>query len=174
MAARTREPNLRLRAGVPADVEALLALEQAAFATDHLSRRSFRRFLASPNAALIVCAHDGQVLGYALVLFRPASMVARLYSIAVAPAAAGRGIGPMLLAAAERAALRRRCTALRLEVHERNAAAISRYRKSGFRQFGMHFDYYDDRGNALRFEKRLASSSTGRKDSASPAAAIAR
>src|SRR5262249_5955722 len=99
---------------------------------------------------------------------------ARLYSIAVAAAASGRGIGPALLAAAERSARRRRCTVLRLEVHEQNAAAISRYRKSGFQQFGMHHDYYADRGNALRFEKRLSAQSTGRKDSASPAASIAR
>jgi hypothetical protein len=42
-----------------------------------------------------------------------------------------------------------------LEVHETNAAAISRYRKSGYRQFGRHAGYYEDGGDALRFEKRL-------------------
>ena len=81
--------------------------------------------------------------------------MARLYSIAVAPHLAGRGVGSMLLAAAEEAALARDCTSIRLEVHETNHAAISRYRKSGYREFGRHARYYDDGGDALRFEKRL-------------------
>src|SRR5437762_9429665 len=42
-----------------------------------------------------------------------------------------------------------------LEVHETNHAAISRYRKSGYREFGRHKKYYEDGGDALRFEKRL-------------------
>jgi ribosomal protein S18 acetylase RimI-like enzyme len=174
MAAPTFEPNLTFRPGGLTDVEALLALEQAAFTTDHLSRRSFRRFLSSGNSALIVADAGGRLVGYGLVLFRPGSAVARLYSIAVAADAAGRGIGPMLIAAAEGASLRRGCGVLRLEVHEQNAAAIDRYRKSGFREFGRHREYYDDRGDALRFEKQLMRSSTGYEDSASPLAPVAR
>ena len=54
-----------------------------------------------------------------------------------------------------RAALARGCRAIRLEVHETNHAAISRYRKSGYREFGRHRRYYEDGGDALRFEKRL-------------------
>jgi ribosomal protein S18 acetylase RimI-like enzyme len=80
----------------------------------------------------------------------------------------------MLIAAAEGASLRRGCGVLRLEVHEQNAAAIDRYRKSGFREFGRHREYYDDRGDALRFEKQLMRSSTGYEDSASPLAPVAR
>jgi hypothetical protein len=52
---------------------------------------------------------------------------------------------------------------LRLEVHVHNSAAISRYRKSGYRLFGLRHDYYDDGADALRFEKPLAGSSTGGK-----------
>jgi hypothetical protein len=81
--------------------------------------------------------------------------VARLYSIAVAPHMSGRGVGPMLLRAAEDAALARDCRTIRLEVHETNHAAISRYRKSGYREFGKREKYYEDGGTALRFEKRL-------------------
>jgi ribosomal protein S18 acetylase RimI-like enzyme len=165
-------PEPSLRPGVPGDLDALLALEQAAFTTDRLSRRSFRRFMVSPNAALIVVEQGGRLAGYALVLFRPGSAIARLYSIAVATA--GRGLGRMLLTASEEAALRRACNALRLEVHEHNAAAIKHYRKAGFQLFGRHLDYYDDRGDALRFEKRLDASSTGGKDSSSPVPSVAR
>jgi ribosomal protein S18 acetylase RimI-like enzyme len=44
---------------------------------------------------------------------------------------------------------------MRLEVHEHNTRAIARYEKSGYRLFGRHRDYYDDHGDALRFEKPL-------------------
>ena len=166
------ESSIRLRPGRAGDLEALLALERKAFFTDHLSRRSFRSFVTSPNAALIVAEEADHLAGYALVLFRPRSAIARLYSIAAA--VAGRGLGPMLLGAAEKAARRRACDTLRLEVHEKNAAAIRRYRKSGYQLFGRHLSYYDDRGDALRFEKKLAAQSTGRKDSPSPAPSVAR
>jgi [ribosomal protein S18]-alanine N-acetyltransferase len=173
MPAQAPESRITLRPGRPADLAALLALEHKAFLTDHLSRRSFRNFMTSPNADLIVADDKSEVAGYALVLFRPKSAIARLYSIAAAYA--GRGIGPMLLAASEAAAVRRACDTLRLEVHEKNASAIRRYRKSGYVLFGRHLAYYDDRGDALRFEKRIgAQQSTGRKDSPSPVPSSAR
>ena len=147
--------EIRVRKAERGDVDALSELEQRVFATDRLSRPSLRRFLKSPSAEVIVARHGDRLAGSAIVLFRPRSVVARLYSIAVAPHIAGRGVGPMLLAAAEAAAVARRCRAIRLEVHVTNHAAISRYRKSGYKQFARHRAYYEDGGDALRFEKRL-------------------
>src|ERR1700676_3734063 len=149
-------PAVRLRRAQSADLDALDALEHGVFATDHLSRRSLRHFLRSPTAAVLVAEHDGDLAGTAIVLFRPRSAVARLYSIAVAPHKGGRGVGPILLASAEAQAVERGCGAIRLEVHETNATAIARYRKSGYREFGRHAGYYEDGGDALRFEKPLA------------------
>jgi [ribosomal protein S18]-alanine N-acetyltransferase len=140
------------------DLAALVTLELAVFKTDIVARRSFRRFIASPLASLIVAEESGGLAGYALVLYPPRSKHARLYSIAVAPHVGGRGLGPRLLAAAENAAKRRRRRTMRLEVNERNKRAIARYAKSGYRLFGRHHAYYDDRDDALRFEKPLESS----------------
>jgi ribosomal protein S18 acetylase RimI-like enzyme len=149
-------PTIRLRAAARADLDALIALEQLVFATDRLSRRSLRRLLQSASAAVIVAEHGhGALVGNAILLFRPRSALARLYSIAVAPSMSGRGIGIGLLQAAEDAARGRGCTAIRLEVHEANQVALARYRKSGYREFGRHERYYQDGGDALRFEKRL-------------------
>jgi hypothetical protein len=102
-----------------------------------------------------VAQADADLAGNAIVLFRPRSVVARLYSIAVTPAMAGRGVAAMLLQAAEAAALARGCRAIRLEVHVTNHAAIARYKKSGYREFDRVPRYYEDGGDALRFEKRL-------------------
>ena len=152
--ARYPSPSAKLRPGHLRDIEALIALENAVFTTDILSRRSFRHFLTSPKSSLIVAEDSGKLAGYALVLYPARSKLARLYSIAVAPHIASRGIGPLLLAAAEAAARRRR-RAMRLEVHEHNTRAIGRYEKSGYRLFGRLHRYYDDGGDALRFEKLL-------------------
>src|SRR5947207_5428110 len=153
--ARTADPEIRLRPAALSDVDALANLERRGFRGDRISRRGFRRFARSPRAALIVAEEDGVLAGYALVLFRQGSGIARLYSIAVAPQFARRGLGSALLAAAEEAAIARDRIAMRLEVHEHNTKAIARYRKAGYNLFGRHFQYYADRGHALRFEKRL-------------------
>jgi ribosomal protein S18 acetylase RimI-like enzyme len=151
--------ELIVRAGETDDLDALVDLENRAFTTDRLSRRSFRNFLTSPAAALIVADRSGRLTGYALVLFRPGTAVARLYSIAVVPELAGNGIGLALLAAAENVASARGCRVLRLEVHVANAPAIARYQKSGFRLIDRRARYYEDNADALRFEKRLPRSS---------------
>ena len=145
------------------DLDALVDIEQAIFTTDILSRRSFRRLLAAKSATVIVAEAAGRLSGYVLVLYPPRSHLARLYSIAVAPHSGRRGIGTRLLDAAERAARRRGRRAMRLEVHEHNGRAIARYEKSGYRLFGRHRRYYDDRGDALRFEKALGAGPRGRR-----------
>jgi ribosomal protein S18 acetylase RimI-like enzyme len=145
----------RLRRGRMRDLGALIALERGVFNMDILSRRSFRHFIAASSASVIVAEADGRLAGYVLVLYRRRSKIARLYSIAVAPQSGRRGVGPLLLAAAEASARRRGCRTMRLEVHEHNRRAIARYEKSGYRQFGRHRAYYDDSGDALRFDKAL-------------------
>ena len=166
--ARHAPPPAKIRPGRVRDIDALVALENAVFTTDILSRRSFRHFLNSPNSSLIVAEESGKLAGYALVLYPPRSKLARLYSIAVAPHITSRGIGPLLLAAAEAAAARRRRRAMQLEVHEHNTRAIGSYEKSGYRLFGRHRRYYDDGGDALRFDKPLG---TPRRTAGSKSAA---
>src|SRR5438552_7369705 len=93
--------DIRMRRGEVLDIDALEALERTVFATDRISRRGFLRFLGSPTASLIVAERGNAFAGYALVTFRAGSGIARLYSIAVARAFAGRGIGSALITAAE-------------------------------------------------------------------------
>ena len=152
-----------IRRGCAADLDDLIELEAQVFASDRMSRRSLRHFLAAPSATVLIAEYAGRIAGCAVVLFRPNTSIARLYSIAVAPQRAGLGLGPALLAASERAALARGRQTLRLEVHEDNRRAISRYRKAGYRQFGCHDAYYADQGDALRFEKKLTTTRLRRR-----------
>jgi ribosomal protein S18 acetylase RimI-like enzyme len=148
-----------IRRGKPADLDALWELENRVFATDRMSRRSLQRLLASPSAVAMVARADGAITGVAILLFRANSRVARLYSLAVAPKYTGRGIASALLATAEKIARGRKCQSLRLEVHERNHSAIKVYRRAGYHEFGRYHHYYQDRGDALRFEKQLSEAS---------------
>jgi ribosomal protein S18 acetylase RimI-like enzyme len=148
-------PSVLLRAGRPADVAELEALERRAFTHDRIARRSFVRFLASPGASLVVAEGDGALCGYALVLFRARSPLARLYSIAVDVKHAGRQIGSRLLRAAEDAARQRGSKAMRLEVREDNMSARNLYRVSGFRFIGRLAAYCPDGSDALRLQKLL-------------------
>jgi len=148
-----RTAAIALRKGAPRDLDALVALENDLFTTDRMSRRSLRHALRSPHAALLVADIGGHLAGYALVMFRSGSAVARLYSIGVTRKVSGRGVGSRLLAAAEAAALRRGCGALRLEVQESNRRAAGWYRRSGYSYLARHPAYYEDGSAALRLEK---------------------
>jgi ribosomal protein S18 acetylase RimI-like enzyme len=148
--------SAHVRPATPRDLDALVALEQRAFSGDRMSRAQYRRHLASPSAAVLVAGAPGNdLLGSALVFFRHGTTLARLYSIATAPAARGRGIGANLLAAAETAARARGCRALRLEVRVDNAAAIALYERAGYRRMGGYTGYYEDGTDAWRYEKSL-------------------
>src|SRR5262249_15315141 len=90
------------------DIDALVALEHRVFDTDRLSRHSLQRFQQSSSAEVIVAQAGAALAGTAIVLFRARSLLARLYSIAVAPEMSGRGVASMLLQAARGAGVRRR------------------------------------------------------------------
>ena len=143
-----------VRAGTILDVARLVEIENAAFTTDRISPRSFRRQLRSPTLAILVAERRGSVHGYALTAFRRTARHARLYSLAV-DVNEGRGLGRRLMAAAESAALARGYEAMRLEVNAQNTRAIGIYELGGYAQIGRHEDYYEDGSTALLYEKRL-------------------
>jgi [ribosomal protein S18]-alanine N-acetyltransferase len=147
--------EFRIRRATLADLDALVELEQAAFMTDRLSRRQYRRHLQGASAVVLAAADGPGLIGSAVVFFRHNSAVARLYSIAVADAARGRGIARALLAAAEKAARRRSAGHLRLEVRRDNAAAIRLYERRGYSLFGTLRRFYEDGADAWRYEKPL-------------------
>lgn len=147
---------LRLRVAAAADLDAIEALETAVFAGDRMSRRSLRRLLRRPSASTLVAVADDRIVGYAMLLFRHGSRVARLYSLARAPQAAGQGIGEALLAAMEREAAGRGAVEMRLEVRADNERAKALYERLGYAAFGSRADYYEDHAEALRMRKSLS------------------
>ncbi|MBA6412051.1 GNAT family N-acetyltransferase/peptidase C39 family protein [Parahaliea sp. F7430] len=144
---------IEIRPAQSKDLSALLELESSCFATDRISRRSFRRWLSHPDCVFTVALIEQQVSAYALVTLRRGTHLARLYSLAVAPSARGQGLAEKLIKASEDGARDAGSIYLRLEVASTNYAAITLYKKLGYKQFGLYEDYYEDHGPALRMEK---------------------
>jgi ribosomal protein S18 acetylase RimI-like enzyme len=148
---------VRVRRAELSDLDDLVALEQASFDSDRLSRAQYRRHLDSETAQVLVAsANHRNFLGTAVVFFRKGSTLARLYSIATKPEARGKGVGSALIDGAERAARAHRCHALRLEVRADNHAAIRLYERLGYRCIGHYRAYYQDGADAWRYEKILS------------------
>jgi len=140
----------RLRAATPADLPAILALEESAFATDRFNHRQFRYLLRQARATFLVARAEHGLLGYGVVLYRVNSRRARLYTIAVAETARGQGLAGALITALGTEARRRGCRQLGLEVRADNVAAQRLYEKLGFRVANSLADYYEDGGAGLR------------------------
>lgn len=143
-----------IRPARASDADALLAIENAAFQGDRISRRSFRRLVCGRSAAVLVAGPQDAVAGYCIVLFREGTSVARLYSIAT-DRNRGGGVGRALLQAAEAVVRRRGRRLLRLEVREDNVRARDLYERNGYNFIGSRQGYYSDGATALRYEKLL-------------------
>ena len=148
--------DVRVRRAELSDLDDLVALEDATFDSDRMSRAQYRRHLDSGTASVLVAsANHRRFLGTAVVFFRKGSRVARLYSLASKPEARGKGVGSALLAAIERTARLRGCTELRLEVRVDNHGAIRLYERMGYRRTDRLAGYYEDGADGWRYAKPL-------------------
>jgi [ribosomal protein S18]-alanine N-acetyltransferase len=145
---------IRLRPARAADLDALVALEQAVFSGDRMAARQFRHHMDSPSGDLVVAVgSDLALLGYALLLRRRGSRVGRIYSIAVATQARGTGLGRRLLERLEAIARKHGLSEIRLEVRKDNAGAIGLYERAGYEIFVERAAYYEDGMDAWRMRK---------------------
>ena len=140
------------------DLEGLLAIENGCFTSDKLSRRSFKHFIKAGSHELWVLTLSERLIGYALVLYRSGTSLARLYSIVLLPEARGKGYAALFLNHAEQQAAKRHCVYMRLEVNQQNQAAMKLYQATGYKIIGELPRYYEDGGDAFKMEKRIVSS----------------
>lgn len=147
--------DVRVRRATNDDLAALVQLEQDSFVADRMSERQWRRHLDSLSANVQVAVRDRRIVGAAVLFHRRGSDIARIYSIAVAVAERGGGIGSLLLDAVEQSARRRGLKRLRLEVRVDNVAAGRLYERQGFSRFDTLAAYYEDGADAYRYQKAL-------------------
>jgi ribosomal protein S18 acetylase RimI-like enzyme len=159
------------------DLEKLVALENRVFTYDQIGRRSFRYLLQRPNVQ-IWCAEltehatpnttkrtaNGAALsetttifaGYTIILTRKNSRKWRVYSLATAPEARGKGAAKALMNAVQEAAENNpNVSTVSLEVKCDNAGAIALYRNLGFEVVDVMPSYYSDGSDGYRLQISL-------------------
>jgi ribosomal-protein-alanine acetyltransferase len=137
------------------DLNTLVEIENRCFTIDRMSARSIKHMIVKGNCDFVVARQAEVIVAYILVLYHRGTHLARLYSFAVLPEYRARGIGEQLLAEGERLAMLRDCVYMRLEVRTDNLGAIRMYEKLGYNSFGLLKDYYEDHGDAIRYQKRI-------------------
>lgn len=125
------------------DLETVVEMEQRLFPDDAWSAQSWWAELAArPRRAYVVAESDdgSTVLGYAGLDL--AGEVADVMTIAVAPAAQGRGLGHLLTRWLVDTATEEGAESLLLEVRADNDAARTLYARHGFEQIAVRRGYY--------------------------------
>lgn len=142
--------NPVLRPARPADLDALLAIENAAFSANRISRRQMKHHLSSPKARLWVFADEGGVPVAYLLGFFHALRPPRLYSVAVAGGWRGRGLGEALVRRFLDEARKAGAGRAVLEVRADSPGSIHLYEKLGFVKTRRLPAYYEDGGDGFK------------------------
>lgn len=132
------QAQLRLRPMQLADLDAVHALEQRAYAFPW-SRGNLIDSLAAGYLARVLEAGD-EVLGYFLAM--PGVDEMHLLNITVSPDHEGQGHARRMLDALEGECRARGLATLWLEVRESNQRARTLYRRRGFAEVGLRRGYY--------------------------------
>ena len=144
-----------LRLATMADVTRLLALEEASFSYDRMSRASIRRFVSSDQATVWVYGEAGGVDAYIVLLYHSKRSHARIYSLAVHPRCRGQGLGYKLVRFIEKEVMAHDLYEIRLEVKPDNSSALQLYLKAGYKVVGTRPCYYTDGADAIICVKSL-------------------
>ncbi|MGQ9718677.1 MAG: ribosomal protein S18-alanine N-acetyltransferase [Nitrososphaerales archaeon] len=134
------------------DLDQVLAIERVCFKHpyDYLT---FFYFLTKEPEGFYVAEENGHILGYAI--FSSKDDKGNVISIAVLPEFRRRGIGSKLLEEGLEF-LSKKVKEVELQVRVGNREAINFYRRFGFREKCLIYNYYPDGEDALVMLKRVA------------------
>ena len=138
-----------MRRARPADLQAILTIENASFDADAWPLDEFEAYLQfCPEMFYVLETPDGAIAAYSIT--RLHRRHAELVSIATAPAYRGRGLGARLLKRSMNAARRAGAESMWLTVRPDNIGALRLYESLGFRRTRRVRDYYADGVDGLR------------------------
>ena len=155
---------MSVRAATPADIDAVVRLEEVCLGDDAWSRGLVEQGLAAalPTVSYLVAEVGGVVVGHAVA--SAAGDDAELQRIAVDPDHRRAGLASALLVAVERLVSEQGATRLLLEVREDNTAAAAFYESRGFAEVGRRRGYYRDGAAAVVLGKEVDRGGTASGD----------
>jgi ribosomal protein S18 acetylase RimI-like enzyme len=149
------EAAIAIRALEPQDARFIARLAPQAFGEyDPSAARTTAAMLREPGATTLLAARGDEPLGF--VILRPeAPHVLSINAIAVTASARGRGVGRMLMQAAEGYAKSRGAVRLTLNTAQANLAALDLFLRRGFVIVDRSVVRYWRGQPACKLEKRL-------------------
>jgi ribosomal protein S18 acetylase RimI-like enzyme len=165
--------DLQFRAATLDDVDAIIPLVESAYRGDasragwtteadfldgqRLDRQLLIELIGRGDARVLLAEHDGRL--QACCELQDQDGIAYFGMFSVRPDGQGGGIGSLVLAEAERVAMREwSCTEMRMTVIDIRSELIAWYERRGYRRTGIHkpFPYGDERfGIPLRDDLRF-------------------
>ena len=136
-----------------AELDRILAIEQASFGRFAYDRNLFADYFHSAACLFLVAERGTRIGGYLIAAIRRER--AELVSIAVDPRFRRKGLASRLLESLFRRLRRRRVISLGLMVRRSNAGALAFYRGYGFARTGLVRGYYEDGADGLRMSLRF-------------------
>jgi ribosomal-protein-alanine N-acetyltransferase len=124
------------------DIDQVLIIEHASFATPWSREAFFNEMVNNPYATYVVMEEEGKIIGYCglWVVLEDAHIT----NVAVLPEHRGRKLGEALLSQTLELAKALGAERLSLEVRVSNTVAQGLYRKLGFQNGGIRKRYYTD------------------------------
>lgn len=146
----------RLRRMTVADIDDVMAIERASFASPW-SRQFFLDELRADCANSVLCQVHGKPVGYVVYWELPDEV--DVHNVAVHPQHRRRGVGRAMLGYVMDEGTRKGLRRMTLEVRKSNDAAQALYRSLGFEVCGLRKGYYSDNAeDAWVMERRLRES----------------
>jgi [ribosomal protein S18]-alanine N-acetyltransferase len=154
-----------IRRALPGELERILEIERASFGGEAYDRNLFAYYMNKCGSLFLVAARrlarggraaaQGKLCGYLIACLRGTRFgtSAELVSVAVEPAARGRGVASALLDSALRRLARRGAGRLNLVVRATNEPARAFYEKYGFRRIRIVPGYYQDGGDGIAMSR---------------------
>ncbi len=136
--------DVQIRPARLTDIPAAVELERSCFSVYCLNKRQLSRLQRSSQVLFLVAEREGRIVGQGISLVRQHQrwQSGRIYSLAVAAAERGRGVGRRLLNALIDGLAARGVRRIFLEVQDCNHSALRLYERNGFRRIGDLPDYY--------------------------------
>src|ERR1035441_221008 len=135
------------------DLDRILEIERASFGDEAYDRNLFAEFFRQCGELFLVVERDSKVLGYMVTCIR--GQQAELVSVAVDPAARGRGAASALMESTLRRLRRRGIARIGLMVRVTNDKARAFYERYGFKKVRKAPRYYEDGADGWRMAKNL-------------------
>jgi ribosomal-protein-alanine N-acetyltransferase len=136
-----------------ADLDRILEIERASFGDDAYDRNLFAELFGQCGELFLVAERERKVCGYMVTCTRGEQ--AELVSIAVDPAARGRGAASALMESTLRRLRRRGIARISLTVKATNDNARAFYARYGFEKVRKAPRYYEDGADGWRMAKNL-------------------